>query len=248
MTNPRVELAFCLSLLLIALARCGGSGSSQLSSPTPSFQSTASLSFPYSVAVDSAGNLFVADSGNNKIRLITAAGAVTTIDGISAGLEKPVSVAVDRYDDLFVGNSNEILEIAPTRAVTTDAGSDNPGSANGPSASASFNDPAEVAVDSNGNIYVVDFGNNEIRKITPPGVVSTFAGSGAEGAADRTGTGTTFNGPYATVVDKCDFLCVTDYYNNEIREISPTGIVTTLAGSTSPGNKDGTALPRTGGK
>ncbi|HXM64262.1 MAG TPA: NHL repeat-containing protein [Terriglobales bacterium] len=235
---------FSMPLLLAILTGCGGSlptapPTNQLGGSPSAFQSTARFKYPYGIAVDTTGNLYVADAGNNEIRLITPAGKVTTIEGPPAGIDTPTSVDVDSANDLFVGNSNEILEIAPDRDVTTLAGSDNPGSVNGLDASARFNDPTDTAFDSSGDLYVADYGNNEIRKITPAGQVSTFAGSGGTGSADGAGSSASFHGPYAIAIDSSDNLYVTDYYNNEIRKITPTGVVSTFAGSTTKGSANG---------
>lgn len=149
---------------------------------------------PAGVAMDSSGNLYVADYFNNDIREITSAGVVS----------------------LFAGSSTQVA-----------------GNANGTGSAATFTNPAGVAVDSSGNIYVADENNNEIRKITPAGVVSLFAGSPtmATGHADGTGSAATFFGPEGIAVDSSDNVWVADSSNNEIREISPSGQVTTVAGS-----------------
>jgi hypothetical protein len=91
MTNSRTRLASCLSLPVVTLGGCGRSGSSQSGGLTSTFQSTEGFSFPYGVAVDSTFNLHLADAGINEVRLITPAGAATTLDGISAGLAQPTA-------------------------------------------------------------------------------------------------------------------------------------------------------------
>lgn len=245
MASSRMMLVVSLTLLLATVAAYGGgSGGSSSSSAgglkgSRSLKSTARFSFPYDVAVDGDDNLWVADSGNSEIREITTAGAVTTFDGVSSGLEDPVSVTVSGFDDLYISNSNEILLIMPNRVVSTDAGSDDPGSGNGTGSGASFDAPADTVLDSAGNLYVADFGNNEIRKITPSEVVTTFAGSTTPVSANGTGTAASFHGPYGIAIDEADNLYVTDYYNEEIREITPGAVVSTFAGSTTPGSHDG---------
>jgi serine/threonine protein kinase, bacterial len=239
--NIKHGLYIALPLALAALAGCGSSGtlSSDQSVGASAFQSTARFKYPYGIAVDSTGNLFVADAGNSEMREITPAGHVTTLDGVSAGLSQDVAVAVDKNDNLYVANAEEILLIAPDRTVTTLAGSDNPGSNNGNGGNAGFSSPGGVAVDGSGNLYVADTDNNEIRKITPSGDVSSFAGSTKAGSADGTGSSASFNQPFGIAIDSNDNLYVSDYGNNEIRKITPAGVVTTLAGSTKGGSANG---------
>lgn len=159
---------------------------------------TATFFGTYSLALDVAGNLYVADGGNNMIRKITPEGLVSTF-----------------------------------------AGSGTKGSADGVSTQASFNNPTGVTVDAAGNVYVVDQGNNLIRKITSSGLVSTLAGSGTKGFADGAGAAASFNRPTDLVADRSGNLYVTDTYNLRIRKITPLGFVTTFAGNSSPYSSDG---------
>jgi sugar lactone lactonase YvrE len=192
------------------------------------------------VAVDGSDNVFVADSWNSAIRKITPSGVVTTL--VSAGY--PEGVAVDGSGNVFFADhSNTIRKITPSGVVTTLAGSaDQPGSADGTGAAALFYWPAGVAVDGSGNVFVADDGNNTIRKITPSGVVTTLAGSADQrGSADGTGAAARFNGPEGVVVDGSGNVFVADDGNNTIRKITPSGVVTTLAGTAgSWGSADGT--------
>jgi sugar lactone lactonase YvrE len=217
----------------------------------------ARFDWPFGVAVDGAGNVFVADLENNTIRKITSSGVVTTLAG-SAGLSGsadgtgaaarfsgPEGVAVYGAGNVFVADyhNNTIRKITPSGVVTTLAGTaGSSGSADGTGAAARFNQPRGVAVDGSGNVFVADSYNNAIRKITPNGVVTTLAGTaGSYGSADGTGATARFNNPSGVAVDGAGNVFVTDYNNTTIRKITPTGVVTTLAGSAGlSGSADGT--------
>lgn len=131
------------------------------------------------------------------------------------------------------------VQVVCGTAVGTLAGSGNYGSADGTAAAASFDWPRGVAVDAAGNVYVADTYNNLIRKVTPAGVVSTFAGSGQAGSTNGTGTAASFNEPWGIAIDTSGNLYVADYSGNKIRKITPAGVVSTLAGTGSSGSTDG---------
>jgi serine/threonine protein kinase, bacterial len=153
-------------------------------------------------------------------------------------------VALDAQGNVYVADTgnNEIRKITPTGVVTTLAGSTTPGSADGAGSAASFRGPYGVALDAQGNIYAADAGNNEIRKITPTGMVTTFAGSTAIGYSNGTGAAARFFFPIGVTVDSAGDVYVADEANYAIRKITPSGVVSTLAGSTNPGSADGPAL------
>jgi len=211
--------------------------------------SAARFNSPSGVAVDSAGNTYVADTVNSTIRKITPAGVVTTFAGLAgstgsangtgsaARFNGPVAVTIDNIGNIFVADTNNhtIRKITPARVVSTFAGlAGNDGSANGTGSTARFTFPSALAVDSANNIYVADTDNSTIRKITPARVVSTFAGSaGSIGTADGTGSAARFNFPAGVAVDRAGTgnIYVGDTSNFTIRQITPAGVVTTLAGS-----------------
>jgi sugar lactone lactonase YvrE len=201
------------------------------------------------VAVDASGNVYVADAGDNMVRMITPAALVSTFAGNTAGnmvFNNPTGVAADAAGNIFAANylNNNILKINSAGTVSTLAGTGQPGSNNGPDSSATFYFPNSIAVDAAGNIYVADGVNNLIRKITPGGTVSTLAGSGTAGATDSTGTAASFNGPTGLAVDAGGNVYVADTNNNLIRRITPAGAVTTIAGTGQAGAKNGKAFVR----
>jgi streptogramin lyase len=210
---------------------------------------TASFYDPLSVAVDVAGNVYVADAGNNLIRKITPAGIVSTLaandtTGGAPGMNNPTGVAINATGNVFVANylNNNILLVSPAGTISLFAGTGLTGADNGPAASATFYLPNNVALDAAGNVYVADGVNNLIRKIATDGTVSTLAGSGMTGAIDSTGVNASFNGPAGLVVDPQGNVYVADANNNKIRKITPAGVVTTVAGSGLQGSKNGVAI------
>ncbi len=222
-----------------------------------SVKAGARFNLPTGVAVDSLGNVFVADSGNHTIRRVTPAGVVSTFAGLagSAGsadgtasaarFDTPLGVAVDSANNLFVSDSNNhtIRRITPAGVVSTFAGSPTGlGSVDGTGAAAQFGRTAGVSTDSAGNVYVTEFESYVIRKITPAAEVSTLAGSaGLNGATDATGAAARFYRPFGVTVDAAGNAYIADTGNSLIRKMSPAGAVTTLAGSVAIGGSvDGT--------
>jgi secreted PhoX family phosphatase len=200
------------------------------------------------VAVGSAGNLYVADGGNNTIRQVTPAAVVTTLageagnwgsadgTGNAARFNNPQGVAVDSAGNVYVADSgnNTIRKVTPSGVVTTLAGLaqvdtwGNPvsGSTDGTGSAARFNFPYSVALDTSGSVYVADQGNNTIRKVTSGGVVTTLAGlaqldangSPVFGSADGTGSAARFYNPVGVAVDSAGDLYIADNDNNTIRK------------------------------
>lgn len=219
---------------------------------------------PEALVADLAGNIYVADTGNAVIRLITPAGVVTTLAG-SAGIlgstdatgtnalfYQTAGIAINNNNtNLFVSDyfNNTVRRITPAQVVTTIAGlagtmgsADGKGSVDGLGTGARFWAPQGMAVNGNGTIYVADTANSTIRAVTPGGVVTTFAGSASDGGANGTTTTARFFSPRNVAVDSSFNVYVADTLNHVIRKITPLGAVTTLAGTLGvSGSQDGPA-------
>jgi sugar lactone lactonase YvrE len=199
---------------------------------------------PQSVIFNAAtGKLYVADVINNVLRTITPAGNVGTLTNPTLGYTDgplataqfygPGATAVDAAGNTYVSDAgnNVIRKITPAGVVSTLAGNGTPGYADGTGAIVKFNSPQGLAVDATGNIYVADRGNNVIRKITPTGTVSTYAGVTTPGLFDAAaGSTAQFNAPVSVAVDASGNVYVADLKNRAIRKIAPTGAVATIAG------------------
>lgn len=213
-----------------------------------------SWNIPEGAAVLSDGNIVVADADNNLIKIVTPAGAVTTLAGSGApastdGTGTGASFSNPRNPCVLSGNVIIVADVVnhciravtyPGGVVTTLAGSaGNIGSADGTGASARFNYPFSTCALADGKIAVADRTNQLIRIITyPGGVVTTLAGTvGVTGATDATGTNAKFNGPVSVAKTTDGNIVVADGANNSIRIVTyPGGVVSTLAGSSGAGN------------
>jgi sugar lactone lactonase YvrE len=235
---------------------CGSSGSADGTNNVARFNS------PSGIAVDAAGNLFVADTGNHIIRKVTLVGTnwvVTTFAGSAPSAGKadgtntvarfngPSGVAVESARTIYVADTTNctIRKVTSGGVVTTVAGSPtNSGCVNGTGASARFYYPYGVAVATNGNVYVADSSNCIIRQVTSAGTVTTLAGQcGSCGSLDGTGGAAQFMQPYGVAADRNGNVYVADSLNDTLRKITNGGLVTTLAGSVDlPGTNDGPGI------
>jgi len=200
----------------------------------------------YDLTVDSFGNLYM-PTLNDVLNLITPSGAVSElagdpgVDGYLDGtgsvarFNYPTGVILDGSNNVYIADSGNstIRKVTPAGVVTTLAGVPGTrGAADGSTTIATFYDPQALALDSSGNLYVLDGGNNNIRKITPGGTVSTLAGTaGVTGSADGTGAAASFNHPVGMAIDAKGNLFVADSGNNAIRKVTPAGVVSTVVGS-----------------
>jgi sugar lactone lactonase YvrE len=208
----------------------------------------ASLKVPSGVAVDAAGNLYIADRDNHRVRRVTAAGTITTAAGngvygfsgdgglaTSASLGYPTGVALDAAGNLYIADTDNhrIRMVSPSGIMGTVAGGGSswPGDG-GPATSASLS-VAGVAVDSAGNLYIADYANCRIRKVTPSGTITTVAGNGSWGFSGDGGPATngSLSGPAGLAVDAAGNLYVADTNNNRMRKVTPSGIISTVAGN-----------------
>ena len=204
----------------------------------------ATFNGPSYMAIDSLDNIYLTDINTNLIRKITPDAVVTTFagsgtkattdgTGTAASFNSPWGITIDSNGNLFVSElaGHVIRKITPGAVVTTFAGSGTAGSIDSKGILASFKDPMDIDIDSNNNIFVGDRGNHKIRKITSEGVVTTFAGSGTVGSVDSTGILASFNHPDALTIDSKNNIYVADFSNDNIRKITPEGLVTTFINS-----------------
>lgn len=193
----------------------------------------AKFNHPYGVAVDSANNVYVADSYNNRIRKIEPDGRVTTLagngndgyvdgTGTEAEFYVPIDIAIDAAGNLFVGDegNSSIRKITSKQDVTTLAGNGKFSFADGVGREAIFNAPGALALDGDGNLYVADYLNNCIRRVTPAGEVRKIAGNLQKGFADGRPADAQFYYPFGIAVDPSGIIYVGDHFNHRIRKIN----------------------------
>lgn len=235
------------------ISTIGGNGSIGFSGDGAAATS-ATMNGPQDVAVDTFGNVYIADAANHRIRKITAAtGVMSTIAGngtpaysgdgaaaTAASLYAPIGVAVDAAANVYiVDNGNHCIRKvnALTGIITTVAGSGVAGFAGdgGLATLAKLYAPYDVTLDTAGNLYIADVSNNRIRKVNAKtGIISTVAGTGAAGFSGDGGLATAAKlyQPFSVVVDLAGNMFITDSYNHRIRKVSAaTGFITTIAGT-----------------
>ena len=219
----------------------------------------AQLNLPTSVAVDRFGNVYFADTGNHRVRRISA-GRITTIAGTGASgfsgdngaatlarVNAPESVAVDAAGNVYIADTenHRVRRVNPQGVITTVAGSDPGAGDNGPALAARLFQPSGVVTDAAGNVYIADMANHRVRRVTPQGRIETVAGNGAGGYSGDGNLATLaqLNGPNGLALDRAGSLYIADTGNHVVRRVSG-GVITTVAGTGEAG-KDGDAGPAT---
>ncbi|WP_322986669.1 RICIN domain-containing protein [Streptomyces sp. S584] len=199
----------------------------------------AQLNYPLGVAVDSTGTLYISDHGNHRVRKISADGKISTVAGTgvagfkgddgpaaSAQLNGPYALAVNEADLLFItdGNNHRVRRVAADGSISTVAGRGTAGFSGdgGPATSAQLNLPLGVVVDSAGTLYISDYNNHRVRKVSPSGEITTFAGKGTAGFGGDGGPAAAaqLNYPFGLAVDCVDTLYVADHVNNRVRKVT----------------------------
>ncbi len=207
----------------------------------------AALAFPEGVAADASGNLYVADTGNARIRKVSAAGVIGTLAGGGLGdgglgvfgfLNQPYGVARDNSGNTYIAdtNDNRVRKVAADGTISTIAGTGVAGffGDGGASAGAQLNNPRGLVLDASGNLYIADTNNRRIRKIDGSGNITTVAGNG--GCCGRTGDGgaatrAQIGVPYGVAVDSSGNLYISDWNNSVVRKVDASGTITTVAGN-----------------
>jgi uncharacterized protein (TIGR03437 family) len=219
----------------------------------------AGLNNPFGVAVDAAGNLYIADFGNGRVRKVSTNGTISTVAGggsnlflsgpaTQAFLPSAVATVVDSAGNIFIGinlgggASAQVLKVSADGMLRPYAGNPNTSLSlgdGGPATSAVLTNMTggSLAVDTGGNLYIADPGNNRIRKVSTGGIITTVAGSNSSNYSGDGGTATSagLNVPAGVTVDSNGNLYISDSGNYRVRKVTPDGTITTIAGNGHPG-------------
>jgi uncharacterized protein (TIGR03437 family) len=213
---------------------------------------SAAMRDPLGMAVDSAGNVYIADMQNHRIRKVDTSGVITTVAGngtfgfsgdggpaTSAMIAMPHGVAVDAAGNLYISDTLNfrVRKVNAAGVISTIAGNGGVGNTGdgGPATSAELTDPWGIAVDSSGNVYFADWLNNSVRRVTPAGVISTVAGGGNGALGDGgPATSATLFGPQGIGLDSAGNLYIADYSNNRVRKVTGLGVATGGGSSGTP--------------
>ena len=221
----------------------------------------AELNTPAGVVVDAAGNVYMTDFNNNRIRMVSTAGIISTYAGTGVGgfsgdggqataaeLYNPTEVAVDAAGNVYVADqgNNSIRKVSTAGIISTFAGNGTMlsyscttcyGGDGGQATAAELWEPAGVVVDAVGNVYIADYGNSRIRTVNTAGIISTFAGNGTNAYSGDGGQASSAElyGPNGVAFDAAGNVYIADTDNNRIREVTTAGIISTIAGNGTTG-------------
>ena len=209
----------------------------------------ARLALPSGLAMDAAGNLYIADYGNHRVRRVDTAGTITTVAGdgtvgysgdgglaADAQLTLPYDVATDDTGNLYISDSlnHSVRRLDPAGTITTLAGDGTRGFGGdgGPATGAQLASPRRLTMDADGNLYIADIGNRRVRRVDTAGTITTVAGNGARGFAGDGGPAGSaqLTGPDGVAVDADGNLYIADISDHRVRRVDPAGTITTLAG------------------
>jgi hypothetical protein len=214
----------------------------------------AHLKKPQDVVFDTAGSMLILDSANNRVRKITPDGIITTVVGAGplgdgkggyqgdggpasqAWLNRPAGLAMDAANNLYIADTDNfrVRKVSPDGIMTTIAGNgmkDRSGDS-GPATQASLVDPHGLTFDAAGNLYITDFDQHVVRKVSPNGIITAVAGTGTAGFSGDGGPATAaqLNKPHGVAVDTAGNIFIADTFNYRVRKITPDGIISTVAG------------------
>ena len=255
-------------MLSIVAGTVGASGP-----PTPGPATSSTLSGPYAVAVDTTGDVYIADTGNNVVEKVTPSGVLSIVAGtgtmpgpgpggttpptegpaVNSDLDHPEGVAIDSSGNLYIGDAynNVIEKVTPSGMLSVFAGSGTGGAPTaGPATRSDLDNPAGLAVDGAGDLYVADVGNNDIEQITPSGTLSVIAGDNGPGGAPTYGgsaTDTDLDGPAAVASTPAGRLYVADAVNDTVDLLAPPAPVNTTPPSVDGTTQAGQTLTATDG-
>jgi hypothetical protein len=219
----------------------------------------AELNYPTGVCMDTSGNIYLADLRNNVVRKVSVSGIITTIAGkdsagysgdggpaTAAKLNFPFDLTADKSGNIYIADAenNRIRKVSTSGIMSTFAGNgtNSYSGDGGPATAAELNYPAGICLDNSGNICIADIGNNVIRKVSVGGIISTIAGNNIKGYSGDGGMATNaeLNEPFGICADTLGNIYIGDYGNNKVRKVSPSGIISTVAGNGTKGyNGDG---------